>query len=233
MIKESIVFDVNKETLAGIILAKNDTTIPPKCVFMHGGGSGVKERVCGIAEPIINHNINILAFDFSGHGESTGELKKGNLKKRVKEAKNAIQLFASHKPLILCGASMGGYVAIKLLEYVKVDTLILICPALYDKAAYEVQFDAGFTDIIRESQSWRNTDVLDLLKSFTGKLLIVIGDKDEVIPQDVIDLIIANSQKAKKKELYIIPEGPHRIIKWLMDKPEELQRFHKKIEEFV
>ena len=73
-------------------------------------------------------------FDFSGHGESSRELKKDCLEKRVHEAKSVMHQFCSEeKPLIICGSSMGGFIAIKLLEFFKISTLILLCPALYTK----------------------------------------------------------------------------------------------------
>ncbi len=231
--QKSFIFKVKDENIAGMILSKKENIDLPKFVYLHGAGIGQKERVNSISLPILNSGINILAFDFSGHGESTGELKKSSLQKRVNEAKEIIDHFASKEPLTICGSSMGGYVSIKLLEHFKIDTLILFCPALYDKNAYSVRFDEGFTEILRSPESWKNTDVLSLLENFTGKLLIIIGEKDEVIPKGVIDLINNHTPNAKKKEIYIIPNCPHRMIDWLKDKEAELNHLHQKITEYL
>ena len=80
-----------------------------------------------------------------------------------------------------------------------------------------IPFDAGFTEIIRTEKSWLNTDVLTLLATFTGKLLIIIGEKDEIIPMGVITLIMQHTNKVSKKELYIIPGCPHKINTWILD----------------
>lgn len=233
MIKNSFTFNADDEVIAGTILSNENSVIPPKFIFLHGAGAGIKERIYGIAPSIIDVGTSILTIDFSGHGESTGDLKKSSLEKRVNEAKHAINKFASKESLTVCGVSMGGYVAIKLLEFYKIDTLILFCPAIYDKKAYNIRFDAGFTEVIRTPESWRNTDILPLLEAFTGKLLIVIGDKDEVIPQEVIELIVNNANQTNKKEVYIIPGCPHRINTWVLDHEKELIKLQKKVVEYL
>ena len=234
MIQKSFSMKINKEIIAGTIFSKDNINIPPQFVFLHGAGSGVKERVLSIAAPIINHHINILAFDFSGHGESSGELKKGCLEKRVHEAKLVMHQFClEEKPLIICGSRMGGFIAIKLLEFFKISTLILLCPALYTKKAYAIPFDSGFTEVIRSPESWKQTDVFPLLKNFTGRILIVMGGKDEVIPPGVIELIDFHTPKAKQKELYVISNCPHSITTWIYDRESEQKKLHQKILDFI
>lgn len=233
MIENSFTFKVNNESIAAKILAKKENKALPRFVFLHGAGFSKKEGIYGISSPVINSEINILTFDFSGHGESSGELKMSSLQKRVTEAKEIINNFASKEPLIICGPSMGGYISIELLKLYKIDTLILFCPALYDKKAYDVRFDEKFSHIIRSPESWKNTDVLKLLAKFTGKILIVLGDKDEVIPQGVIDLIMNHTPNTTKKELYSIPNCPHKIHEWLRHNEVERKRLHQKIIEYV
>lgn len=234
MIKKSFSMSISQETIVGTIFYKNNANTPPQFVFLHGAGSGVKERVLSIAEPIIDHNINILAFDFSGHGESSGELKKGSLEKRVNEAKSVIHQFCSEeKPLVVCGSSMGGFIAIKLLEFFNISTLILFCPALYAKKAYTIPFDSGFTDVIRVSESWRQTDVFPLLENFTGRILIVMGEKDQIIPPGVIELINSHTPNARQKELYVISNCPHSITAWVSTQEFEQKKLHNKILSFI
>jgi pimeloyl-ACP methyl ester carboxylesterase len=224
---------VQNETLVGTIFSNKTPVGTPNFVFLHGAGLSTKEKIFNIAKPIIKNGIDVLAFDFSGHGESTGKLKKSSLFKRVNEAKEIINQFASKKPLTLCGASMGGFVAIKMLEFCEIDKLILLCPALYDTKAYHVPFDDGFTEIIRVPTSWRNSDALTILEKFTGKLLIIIGEKDEVIPNEAIDLLIKHTPKVKQKEIYRIPNCPHQMSAWLTDNKPELEKTQNKIMVFL
>ena len=91
MNKISFKHQIDKETLAGLIIQTNKEIVP-SCVFLHGGGlPSYKERIFDFAEPILQKNINILSFDFSGHGEITGILNQGSLYKRVNEAKEITQ----------------------------------------------------------------------------------------------------------------------------------------------
>lgn len=231
MIK-NLTFKVDNEVIAGTIFSKDDDTILPKFIFLHGGGVSTKESVQNIASPIINMGMNILAFDFSGQGESTGELKKSSLQKRQNEATVMINQFSSKEPLIVCGASMGGYIAIKMLESHQIDTLILLCPAIYDRKSVNVRFDSGFTEIIRKNLSWLDSDALFLLEKFKGKLLIVIGDRDEVIPLDVIKLIFTHAKNAKKREIHMIPGCPHQMFAWVNSNRDELIKLEEKIVEY-
>ena len=226
---------VREEIISGIILQVNQQAhILPSCIFIHGGGSAsYKERIIDFTEPIFKENINILSFDFSGHGESTGTLATGSLERRVIEAQEIIKHYSALQALTIFGASMGGYIAIKLLELFPINTLILFCPALYDVKAYEIPFDKGFTEIIRSFESWRNTDVLKILEKFTGKLLIIMGSEDQVIPEGVIELIMKHATRVNKKELYIIPQCSHQIHTWLESHPEDLKRLHQKINEYL
>ena len=43
----------------------------------------------------------VIAFDFSGHGESSGQLKQGSLEKRVHEAKAMIDQFGAKELYII------------------------------------------------------------------------------------------------------------------------------------
>lgn len=206
----------------------------PRFFFLHGGGTtSCKELMHYIARPFLEKNIGMVSFDFSGHGQSSGELKKGSLQKRTLEATQIIKHFSSQKPLIVCALSMSGHVAAKIIEQFSVDTLILFCPALYSSKAFDVQFDQGFTQIIREFESWRDTDVFHALESFAGKLLVVMGDKDAVIPPGVIEFFMKHTPKASKKEIYTIENCPHKIFEWIDNKPEELRKLHGKIAEYI
>ena len=228
-------FPAGAETISAAVYTQRNFIPRPEFIFLHGAGIGRKERILDLAEPLIRRGHDLLAFDFSGHGASTGELKKGSLERRVNEATETILRYGALPPraLTICGSSMGGYVALKILQTHSVDKLILFCPALYDRAAYRVRFDQGFSEIIRQSESWLNTDVLESLRNFRGKLLIVMGDQDKVIPPGVIDLILRTAQNAQQKEIHSIPGCPHQINIWLASRPEEQVRLAEKLLTFL
>jgi pimeloyl-ACP methyl ester carboxylesterase len=205
-----------------------DTAQAPNFVLIHGG-RGSKERIHTYAQALEAHGISMLAFDQSGAGNDKENIKESSLEQRTNESTYAIEQYAAKSPLIIFGLSMGGEISVRLLERFKVSSLILLAPAIYDKKAYVVKFGEGFTDIIRTEDSWGNSASLEILEKFTGKLLILIGDADSVIPPGVIDALNEHSPHASKKEIYRIPGCPHTCHDWFVEHPDELAKVTQKI----
>ncbi|MEK7583573.1 MAG: alpha/beta fold hydrolase [Patescibacteria group bacterium] len=202
-------------------------------VSLHGAGTSDHSRFEYQIPNLLAHNISVLVFDFSGHGESSGTLTDSSLEKRVNEAQAVIDFHHNRLPLILCGSSMGGYIAVKLLELFSIQALILFAPAMYSKEAYTVPFGGGFTEIIRKPESWRDSDAWDILKQFKGRLLTIIGENDEVIPSPMIDLIHSSVTHALSKENLIVPAASHAIHNFLKNHSEQNKKVQKKMIEYA
>jgi|SRR6185503_5559296 len=228
---EPLEIDVGTEHLTGVKAAK-DLSKSADFIYFHGARGGNWSRIKVFAKPIVDQGSSIIAFDHSGHGTSTGEEKKASLEKRANEARTIIDLYANKNPITICGSSMGGHIAIKMLEYYDVQNLILLCPGVYDRRAYSVAFDSGFTEILREPESWKNSDITEILKSFKGNLLVLIGSEDTVIPKGVIELIDESAKNTKRKEIVTIPSAPHAIQEWMVANPEKAIELASKMAEF-
>jgi len=107
---------------------------------------------------------------------------------------------------------MGAYTAVKLLEYYQIQSLILIVPAMYTSRAYTIPFNAGFTDIIRQPQSWGHSDAWDILSGYKGRLLIIAAENDKIIPKGVINRIHDSALKAKERKLFVAPRTSHTVL---------------------
>lgn len=59
-------------------------------VLLHGAGLGNKERLLPLLEEFVARGCRGLALDFSGHGESSGELKDLSLRRRFEQAVSVI-----------------------------------------------------------------------------------------------------------------------------------------------
>jgi esterase/lipase len=214
IIKEIGHFSCGQETLEFSKISSTEYGVKKANVIsVHGGGFSGKERGYYLTEYIANLGFSTLALDFSGHGNSTGKLSKSSLEKRVNEALGLIDTVGISDSITLIGTSMGGHIALELLDKLTVENLILFCPALYSTKAYSVQFDSGFTDIIRKSESYEDSSVLEKLHNYKGRLLIVIGDNDEIIPSKVIDLYWNSAMKVKSKQKVVLKDTPHLIHK--------------------
>lgn len=232
MSTKKIKFNVSNEKIVGLVVSKNDADMP-SFLFVHGGGDADKYRTLYLAERLLKYDISSLVFDHSGNGESTGSLENSSLQKRYTEALEAIKFLTKETPSTICGSSMGAYIALKLLEKESVKNLILFCPAVYDARAFSVRFNRGFTEMIRQKESWKNSDIFSALENFNGNLLIFIGEEDEVIPKGVIGLLDKTSCNVKKKEIVVIPHCPHKIHSWLSEHKDIADKVTEKISEFL
>lgn len=185
----------------------------PQLFFLHGAGQAHKDRAKPLAERIVNESgQGAFLFDFSGHGESSGELKQSSLKKRVSEANAAWQFLTQDNPIAVFAFSMGGHIALELLAHHEIENLILFYPGIYTEKAFELPFDERFSNAIRQKNSWQNAAVLDNLQKFTGNLLIVWGENDTVVPRGVVDTIYDSAQNAHSRELFVVPNGEHLLL---------------------
>jgi pimeloyl-ACP methyl ester carboxylesterase len=231
MMQKDFSFNVKGRTHDAIVIGK-DLSVLPTFVLIHGGGAGSKERIHTYSEFLEDKGVNMLAFDQSGAGKDKDNILQSSLEQRTNESIYAIESFASKDPLVICGSSMGGEIALRLLRSFSVKSLILFCPAIYSDKAFSVKFGEGFTEIIREQDSWQQSAIFPYLKDFKGKLLIIVGELDSVIPPGVIEVLEKQSTNVSRKEVYKIPGCPHRYQEWLAEHPEELKKVCEKVAEY-
>ena len=160
----------------------------------------------------MNHGISSAAFDFVGHGNTGGELKRSSLINRTQQTCSVIDSLNIQQPFSVIGASMGAYTAVKLLEYYQINNMILLVPAMYDSKAYKVPFNKGFTEIIRQPESWRDSDAWQILSEYKGRLFIIAAENDDVIPLGVINRIYDSAVKAEERILFVAPQSSHAVF---------------------
>lgn len=185
---------------------------PPRLLVLHGGGQSNRERFRLLREHFLTCDVGSVAFDCVGHGETGGDLKQSSLQGRTDQACAVIDALNLPQPFSVLGASMGGYTAVTLLPRYRIASLILLGPAMYAAEAFTVPFNAGFTEIIRQPESWERSDAWALLSRFTGRLLLVAGEHDGVIPTGVIRNIYAAARIATERTLFVAPGASHLIL---------------------
>jgi len=226
-------FSAGEEKLAGL-LVRGNASEKPEVLFLHGAGRGSKQRPLPIAEYLLEkEKVSSFLFDFSGHGESSGILVASSLAKRVAEARAALQFFNPKEKFSICAFSMGGHIALELLADFQIENLVLFYPGIYTHKAKEVQFNQNFSEIIRQPESWKQATVIKNLHTFRGNLLIVIGDKDGVIPSGVIELIDAAAQQTKRKEVLRIQGADHLFLQKLLQDPTQKQMLCEKVADYL
>ena len=184
----------------------------PQVLVLHGAGNSHRGRFQWLRERLLTAGIATTAFDFVGHGETGGDLKNSSLAERTRQASRIVDCLDIQQPLSIIGASMSAYTAVKLTALYDVDKLVLLVPAMYTAEAYEIPFNRGFTEIIRRPQSWHHSDAWELLAQFRGKLLVIAGECDRVIPRGVITRIFDSAVNTAERNLYIAPNTTHFVF---------------------
>lgn len=200
-------------------------------VLLHGAGTGSKERLLPLLEEFAAHGCRVLAFDFSGHGQSTGRLRELSLRRRLDQAVSVIDArVAAHAPLVLVGFSMSGQTVADLVRHYgdRVVALGLCAPAVYAAEAWDVPFgdgDGRFSALIRRPGSWCESPALDVLRAYEGRAVLAVPGTDEVIPPAVTEAVSAALARRAQFTHWQLPAARHRLGPWFRDHPEDRREF--------
>ncbi|WP_377273694.1 alpha/beta hydrolase [Peterkaempfera sp. SMS 1(5)a] len=214
------------EELACVMVEPDDPIRPEHVVIMHGAGSGSKTRTLPLAETFAAAGHRAIAFDFSGHGASTGMLSELSLRRRFEQARSVIDHHTGDAPLILVGFSMSGQTVADLTDHYRdrVGTICLCAPAAYAPDAWDVRFGDGFTDLIRQPRSWTASRTFATFRAFAGRAVLALPEHDAVIPPGVTLRIEAALRTQARFQKFVFTEADHRLGLWLAEHPEDRRR---------
>jgi esterase/lipase len=107
---------------------KSLTTI----IFLHGLMSDIKSKKAKHLKKFANENkINLLLFEYSGHGRSSGKFTDLSIKNWAEDSRSIIKKLINKNKIVLIGSSMGAWIAILLIKhfYKRIKGFIAIAPA--------------------------------------------------------------------------------------------------------
>lgn len=196
----------------------------PTIILMHGAGTADSTRTEGLAETYAGHGVRVISFDFVGHGKTGGAMRDMTLRLRTEVAKVVIDHWTvANEQLILSGASMSGHTALRLTDILgdRVTALALMAPAIYAAAAEEVLFTEEFSNIIRTENSWQDSLALRNAEAFMGKVHILLGADDPVIPWGVAQHLLTTFRTNASEVRFDMVRGPgHGVSGWQSAHPE-------------
>ena len=232
----------SKVTLAvKVAEAKHNVTSPGQCGFVWLGG--FKSDMTGTkAEAMVSHaavlGCSSLRFDYSGHGASGGLFTDGTISRWVEESLAVLRVHTTG-PQILVGSSMGGWIALRMVQELlkagennRIAGLLLIAPAPdFTKELMEPAFTAdqrieleekGFIEepseysdeptIITQSlvEDGRNNLVLSSALNTGCPVSILQGMEDPDVPfEHALKLVTSLAQDNVTTTL--IKDGDHRL----------------------
>nr|WP_086939624.1 alpha/beta fold hydrolase [Thaumasiovibrio occultus] len=184
----------------------------PLVLLAHGHGGSRHENggFSEIADKLADYGIASIRIDFPGCGDSTESFTRNTLTNMVTDATNAIAYATSHaaidnETIGILGYSMGGRVALELMEEIDFDAASFLAAAasnngsqiidrivggeeshkaLYAQANKEgsALFTTAFGAQQQLSQAWfddlTDSKSLNHIKGFTGDIQIVIGTEE-------------------------------------------------------
>lgn len=167
-------------------------------------------------------DVSVLAIDYSGHGESPFELKDTSPAQHALEAVYAYDWIKDHSDTVnisVAGSSYGGFIGAHLSKYREIKNLILRAPALYRPSDFYNLWAARLQneELYRSNiERFRNTDdvrmrspILTQPSLIKGETLVVVHDKDEVIPVTTTNAYIS----AYDADSYVAADFTHAVSK--------------------
>lgn len=210
----------------------------PGLVVAHGAGSR-RARHRTFCEMACRAGMAVMAIDFRGHGESTGQVD-GPLEEDILAA---VQLLRSH-PLVdgqrigYRGSSMGGYYGIRAARDADFAAVVVLCPAneqvmlqaLDRKHEWSSAQDSGLEARLDEKSLrafFQNHNLLEVAPHVTTPTLIVHARGDEKVEFEHSLQLAAHL--GGETCLWLLPEGSHtyaqsspevheKVIAWLKDR---------------
>jgi pimeloyl-ACP methyl ester carboxylesterase len=201
---------VDDEIIVGDMLGQQHLL---RALFLHGAGQSHRLRQRPLREELMRSGVGSIALDFSGHGESSAN-SAGSLEKRLRQA----QCVSAHVDVIgairtVVGTSMSGEIALRLACQAasRIDHVVLIVGAIYNRAAFSLPFGPAFSAAIRRPQSWRRAETLELMRDYRGGLTLIRALEDTVIPHEVADLLEQAAVSARFRRVIDLPATDHRV----------------------
>lgn len=184
-----------------------------------------------LAKYLAENGHGSYAFDFVGHGKTGGELKGSTLQSRIDHSRQALK-FLNEKNIIV-GSSMGGHIALQIGIEEDFDSIVLFCPAVYPDESVNVPFGDEFSKMIRTPNVWKTSRLFTDLKKFRGNIVIIIGENDEVIPQELPSMLVENSLSAIRAVVLTVPNATHSLQTHLLSNDKEREDVLHSIAEIV
>jgi len=147
--------------------------------FVLGGARSDFTRLNPLLYRLQAAGIGSLTGNLSGHSlASEPGAVAPSLATNLEEA----QRFHTHiapRCRTLIGHSLGAAITLKLAARLpQVDSIVLICPAVYPDEAHRAPFGPAFTTAISKPYGFLDSDSYAFLKQFQGRVLMVIGEYD-------------------------------------------------------
>ena len=221
-------------TLRGDLYSTAGKAAESAMLFVHGFGSLRRgEKASAFEEACARRGWMFAAFDFRGHGESTGTL----LDLRCRTLMEDLDAIVTHlesrgiRNIFPVGSSMGGWaVAWMALRHPdRIPACVLLAPAfhfpqgIWHRLNERQQRAWKETGRFRLKNDWIDADVAyaliaeafsldELLRGWKKPLLIFHGMNDETVPFEHTIRVVERLPATVPVEVRLLNDGDHRLV---------------------
>lgn len=191
----------------------------PAALFIHGWG-GSQKRDTERAKMLAQLGFVCLTFDLRGHGASTSDLRHVSREDNLRDICKAYDSLVARPQvdrdsIAVLGSSYGAYLAAILTSLRPVRWLGLRVPALYRDADWlkpKAYLDRDDLASYRSSLvAFEQNRALDACSSFTGDVLIVESEHDDLVPHATVSSYMRAFLRAKSLTYRMIDGADHAL----------------------
>jgi esterase/lipase len=203
-------------------------------IFLHGLMSDIKSKKAKFLKKFVNKNkINLLLFEYSGHGKSSGQFTDFSIKNWIEDSRSIVKNLIKKGKIILIGSSMGAWIGIVLIKYFhqRIKGFIGIAPApdfteelIWKKLNIFEKNNIRKNKIYKLKSSHNNFYPITKKFIFDGKKILILnkkikcnfkvellhGIRDSSVPW-AYSINLIKTLIAKKLKLTIIDDGDHSL----------------------
>lgn len=185
-------------------------------MFMHGFRSDRNAtKAQYLDEACRRLSIPFIRYDAYAHGNSGGEWPDFSISRAVHDALLVVDQLTTG-PLVVVGSSMGGWVALRLMEErperVRALVGIATAPDFTAHLTPGPEYTQGLID------DGPNNFVMDEEWAFTGPVHLLQGKLDESVPWETAPRVAAKFADQSKVKVTLIDDGDHRL-----NRPDDLK----------
>ena len=204
----------------GVHLNRDHATL---LIYCHGFLSGKNYLHIQRWAELLSDDLDVMTFDFRGHGESGGATTMGDKELLDVQAILDYAMRFGYQRIVLMGSSMGGAVSIRYAANdERVNSVVTLGAFAHGQLGAMAMSGLGLLKIplsravMRHAYATRIERAMppyaprDFVSQISPRpLLIMHGEYDTLIPLAHARELYENAREPK--ELYVIPRGPHDV----------------------
>jgi esterase/lipase len=234
---QKIELTVENQRIDGNLFIPENEGKNPGVIFLHGMTSS-ETKYIPMAQRLVDVGIAGMTINLRGHGTSEGSLDTLTVFDALIDVRMSYDFFVAQKGIDperigICGSSFGALLGIMLADERRVQSLLLRAPALYTDSMMRMYFNrliAHEDTLFHEIANISGSAAIRVISKFSGSVLVVASENDEIIPMPIPYAIYDAATKAKKRAYEVMKGAPHslkdekqilgytnRMIRWFKD----------------